>query len=80
MSTELSVEVSIRILEEKLYELREFLVKTDPAAYGMKKYENLRTIQKTALTLIVERDAIIRENANLRREVEQLAGVIKRLT
>lgn len=57
-------------------QLRAFLERTDPAEYGLKRYENMRYISRVSMLLLLENEDLIEEVSNLKREVKRLNKTI----
>lgn len=67
----LSYAIARTILGGKLDDLRDYLRKSDPAEVGLKKYENLSTIQRLGHILCIENEHLHSEAVRLRLELEK---------
>ena len=67
----LNYAIARTILGGKLDDLRDFLRESDPAKVGLKKYENLNTIQRLGHILCIENEHLHSEAVRLRLELEK---------
>lgn len=53
-------------------QLRDFLNKTDPNEYGMRRFENMNYISKVSMLLLLENEDLMAEVSNLKKENARL--------
>jgi hypothetical protein len=53
-------------------QLRDFLQRTDPNEYGMRRYENMNYISKVSMMLLLENEDLIAEVQALKKENSRL--------
>lgn len=53
-------------------QLRDFLNKTDPNEYGMRRFENMNYISKVSMLLLLENEDLMAEMSNLKKENARL--------
>ena len=67
----LNYAIARTILGDKLDALRDYLKASDPAKVGLKRYENLDTIQRLGNILCIENEHLHTEAVRLRLDLEK---------